>query len=252
MIPKIIHYCWFGKNKKSEDIQNCINSWKKFFPDWKIIEWNEDNYNINKHQYTIDAYNAKKWAFVSDVARLEILYEYGGIYLDVDVEFINELPSNILDKVCFMGFEPTGLIAPGLIFGCDAKNPFIKQIIELYKDERFYEQSNGIYNTINLRITNFLCDKGLEKIDKFQEIDNVTVYPSEYFCGYDTDIMEPKITQNTICWHHYLGSWSKITKKKKTQILIKRILGIKVYRLILITVRVIRGNVNAFTRFFKN
>ena len=108
MIPHIIHYIWFGGAEKPKVVLECIESWRRFFPGWEIKEWNESNYNINKCQYMIDAYQLKKYAFVSDYARFDVLYEYGGIYLDVDVEFIKPLPADFLEHECIAGFEGSG------------------------------------------------------------------------------------------------------------------------------------------------
>lgn len=240
MIPHIIHYCWFGHNPKSDEILKCMESWKKYLPDWKIIEWNEDNYNIEAHSYTKDAYRLKKWAFVSDLARMDILYRYGGVYLDVDVEFIRPIPEKYLEYEGFCGFEYTSIIAPGLIFGVEKENKFIKMVLDSYKDEHFVIQDNGVYNTINLRITELLLAAGLQKNNQFQIICGIAVFPSEYFCGYDTDVGEPAITVNTICWHHYLGSWSEKTLKQKIQGLLKRIIGVSNYRRLLAVTRKMR------------
>ena len=143
MISKIIHYCWFGKNEKPQVVINCIDTWSKFFSDWKIIEWNEDNYDLSGNKYIEDAYKLKKWAFVSDIVRLDVLYRYGGIYLDTDVEFIKPLPTSYLNFKGFMGFEYTNIIAPGLIFGVEKENLFIKEILDSYMNERFYYNKNG-------------------------------------------------------------------------------------------------------------
>lgn len=239
-IPKIIHYCWFGGNKKPADIEKCIESWKRYLPDWKIIEWTEDNYDVHKYQYTSDAYRLKKWAFVSDMARLDILYQYGGVYLDVDVEFIKDLPENYLNYDGFCGFEHTATIAPGLIFGIKKEHPFLKEVLDSYSNEHFELHSDGIYITINTRITEMLLQRGLKKNNKFQIVDGIAVFPSEYFCGYDTDVREPNITEKTICWHHYLGSWSQPTIKMKCQNVLKKAIGVKNYRSVLNIIRMIR------------
>lgn len=240
MIPKTIHYCWFGRGEKPEDIKNCIQSWKKYLSDWEMIEWNEDNYDINAHQYTKEAYEAKKWAFVSDLARLDILYQYGGVYLDVDVEFIKPLPSECLEYEGFCGFEHTATIAPGLIFGVEKENTLIKEVLDSYEGEHFEIHNDGIYKTINARITETLVKAGLKKNNEFQIVRGFAVYPSEVFCGYDTDVREPEITDNTICWHHYLGSWSHPSLKMKCQNLLKSVIGVNNYRKILYFVRRIR------------
>lgn len=236
-IPHIIHYCWFGKNEKPKVAIECINTWKKYFPDWEIKEWNEDNYDLSGIQYVYDAYKLKKWAFVSDLVRLDILYRYGGIYLDIDVEFIRPLPSYFLEYKGFLGFEYTNTIAPGLIFGVEKENPFVKKIIDTYEGERFYYNKEGIYKTINMRVTEALLKDGLVKNGEYQVVGDFHIYPTEYFCGYNTDIREPEITSNTICWHHYLGSWSNPSLKTKVQDIMKRIVGVNNYKKLLCLVR---------------
>lgn len=236
-IPHIIHYCWFGKNEKPKVVIECINTWKKYFPDWEIKEWNEDNYDLSGIQYIYDAYKLKKWAFVSDLVRLDILYRYGGIYLDIDVEFIRPLPSYFLEYKGFLGFEYTNTIAPGLIFGVEKENPFVKKIIDTYEGERFYYNKEGIYKTINMRMTEALLKDGLVKNGEYQVVGDFHIYPAEYFCGYNTDIREPEITSNTICWHHYLGSWSNPSLKTKVQDIIKKIIGVNNYKKLLCLVR---------------
>lgn len=240
MIPQIIHYCWFGKNPIPDMAKKCIDSWKVYFPDWEIVEWNEDNYDITKYRYCEDAYELKKWAFVSDVARLDVLYEYGGIYLDIDVEFIKPLPKEYLNYKGICGFECTGIIAPGLIFGVEKNNEFVKEILDSYKNERFVISTNGFYNTINLRINGKFEEAGLISNNKYQIIEGFHVFPSEFFCGYDTDIREPDITENTICWHHYLGSWSSPSTKMKLQDLLKKVIGKKLYKKLLLLIRKMR------------
>lgn len=237
MIPKVIHYCWFGRNEKPQVALECIKIWKKYFPGWKIIEWNEDNYDLSGIQYIEDAYKLKKWAFVSDLVRLDVLYKYGGIYLDIDVDFLKPLPDVFLNYKGFMGFEHTKTIAPGLILGVEKNNSFVKMILDSYDGERFYYNKNGIYKTINTRITEALLEQGLIKNNKYQVVGDFHIFPSEYFCGYNTDIREPEITENTICWHHYLGSWSNPSIKMKLQDCLKKMIGVKNYKRLLYFVR---------------
>ena len=116
MIPKIIHYCWFGHNRKPALIKKCIESWKKFMPDWEIREWNEENYDVYKNQYIRNAYAQKKWAFVVDYARFDILNQFGGIFLDTDVELLRPIPEEILRNDAFTGFESPERVAPGLAY----------------------------------------------------------------------------------------------------------------------------------------
>lgn len=239
-IPKIIHYCWFGHNEKPEAIKACMESWQKYLPDWEIIEWNEENYDVHKIPYTSDAYNLKKWAFVSDYARCDVLYQYGGVYLDVDVEFIKLLPEEYLEYRGFCGFEGSGEIGPGLIWGMQKGDKLLRTIMESYQTEHFQYAPDGIYKTVNTRFTAIMQEMGLQKNNLRQTVDGIVVFPSEYFCAYDTDVKEPNITENTICWHHYYGSWQNPTVKMKLQLILKKLIGAKAYRVVLNMVRHIR------------
>lgn len=136
MIPKIIHYCWFGGNPKPEIIEKCIASWKEHCPDWEIREWNESNYDVNAHPYTKEAYEAKKWAFVSDLARLEIVYNCGGVYMDTDVELRSGLV-HLLENDAFYVFESDININSGQGFGCIAGHYSLKAMIDIYRDIHF-------------------------------------------------------------------------------------------------------------------
>ena len=137
MIPKVIHYCWFGGNTKNEMVLKCMESWKKYCPDYKVVEWNEDNFDVNMCRFTKEAYESKKWAFVSDVARLHILYNYGGVYLDTDIE----LKENIDEWLQYDGwfaFQYDNTIATGLGCASIKKNKIVKLLLDDYKNRRFW------------------------------------------------------------------------------------------------------------------
>ena len=136
MIPKIIHYCWFGGESLPESAIKCINSWKKFCPDYEIIRWDESNYDVTKNVYMKEAYEAKKWGFVPDYARLDIVYNYGGIYMDTDVELLKPL-DDLLGCNAYMGVEKPGIVALGLGFGAEKGNSVIGDLLEEYNDKRF-------------------------------------------------------------------------------------------------------------------
>lgn len=213
MIPKIIHYCWFGKNIKSDLIEKCFESWKKFCPDYKIIEWNEENFDINECEYVREAYEARKWAFVSDYVRHAVLNIYGGIYLDTDVELLKPLPDFLQND--FIALENKSSIASGLIMGCEKDNAFCKYMLMAYKNDHFI-QNNGKQNekTVCERTTEYFIKRGFKKENKIQIVDGFKIFPSEFFCPIDPITYEKKITTNTISIHHYGGSWCSDEQKE--------------------------------------
>lgn len=198
MIPKIIHYCWFGGKTKPQEVENYINTWKKICPDYVIKEWNEQNFNINYNQYVSQAYNAKKYAFVSDVCRMYALYYEGGIYLDTDVEVINKFDS-YLDNKSFLCEEQRGRLIGTATIGAEPNMRWIKDFLTLYNNISFI-QNNGKYDILpnTSRLTNFMKEYKGEK---------PTIYPIDYFCAKDYKSGKIHITPNTICIHHYAGSW---------------------------------------------
>ena len=130
-IPKVIHYCWFGKGKMSPLSQKCIKSWRKYCPEYKIICWNEENFDVTENQYAKEAYDAGKWAFVSDYVRLKVLYNEGGIYLDTDVELIKPL-DNLIETYGYMGFDDRGIPSTGLGFACEKGNELVGALLADY------------------------------------------------------------------------------------------------------------------------
>lgn len=211
MIPKKIHYCWFGRGEKPQLAHKCIESWKKFLPDYEIIEWNEDNFDVNEIPYTAQAYAAKKYAFVSDYARFKILYEHGGLYFDTDVEVIRNL-DDIIAAGPFMGCEraakaganPMELgVAPGLGLGANPSLGIYAELIDAYKNRNF----GIIGETVVSITTELLCSHGLTNTPEIQHIASVTIYPVEYFCPKSVETGKVHISKNTYCIHHYSGSW---------------------------------------------
>lgn len=200
--------------------KKCIDSWKQFCPDYEIIRWDENNYDVTKNQYMYQAYEAKKWGFVPDYARLDIVYENGGIYLDTDVELIRSL-DDLLDNHAFMGFEAGSMaVAPGLGFGAEAKMPLMKELMySLYSDRNFKNEDNIFDTTPNPTLTTeYLIEKGLKYENKLQIIEDMTIYPTEYFCpiNFDTNILT--VTSNTHSIHHYHASWLEPEEKKMLRI----------------------------------
>lgn len=210
MIPKKIHYCWFGYNPKPKLIQKCIESWKKYMPDYEIIEWNESNYDFNKIEYIREAYSKKKWAFVVDYARFDILNTHGGIFLDTDVELLKPIPEEYLSYEGITGFESGGKIAPGLIYASLPKQKLLTEIMNYYQSKPFSTDE-----TICDIVTKILINNGLVLEDKIQVISNIAIFPQEYFCCFDHETQLFNITENTISIHHYFASWSPWFRKLK-------------------------------------
>lgn len=217
MIPKIIHYCWFGDNKP-DDVIKYIEGWKKLCPDYKIIEWNEKNFNIQKYPYAREAYKEKKWAFVSDFVRFLVLEKYGGVYLDTDIELKKNL--EILEKEsAFVGYEVNG-VAAGII-GCEAGFPLVKNIAERYKTSSFY-LDNGKCNLLTSPdyINEELEKFGFKRINEKQNICGMTIFPSDWFYPYNLVDFQMELTDNTVAIHHYDGSW--LDEKDKYQLNIQK------------------------------
>lgn len=207
MIPKTIHYCWFGGNPLPGDALKCIESWRKYCPNYEIKEWNESNFDFSDCQYAMEAYNAGKWAFVSDYARFKILYEYGGLYFDTDVEVIRLL-DDLVAAGPFMGFESGTSAAPGLGLAANPGLGFYKTMIDKYKLLHFL-RTDGTYNlkTIVVYTTEELIKAGLQKVPGIQTVSGITLYPSEYFCPKDCMTGILNITDNTYSIHHFKASW---------------------------------------------
>ena len=214
MIPKTLHYCWFGRNPLPPLAKKCIASWKKYCPDYEIIEWNEDNFDVNSNQYTKEAYEAKKWAFVTDYVRLYVLNEYGGIYMDTDVEVVKPI-DKYLNHKAFSGFEAPDRVPTG-IMAAEKKNKTIQELLSFYENKHFLNEKGEPDITTNVTtITNMLLKRGLVLNGEYQEIDGFALYPRDYFCPklWETGIVNK--TNNTCTIHHYLGSWKTPEQQKQ-------------------------------------
>lgn len=220
MIPKIIHYCWFGQNPKPASVLKCIDSWKKYFPDYEIKEWNELNYDIYSTDFSRYCYENKKWAFVSDLARLKIVNSEGGIYFDTDVEVIKKpvfLADN--DEVDgFFGYETNEYIATGLGFGSIANSPILDLMIQQYA--RLKPDENGNYQLISCPQLNTLAlrEYGLEINGGNDKIGNVIFLSAEYMNPYDDPTGILNITDNTFSIHWYSKSWMSRTTVLRSKI----------------------------------
>jgi hypothetical protein len=203
MIPRKIHYCWFGKGEKPKLAKKCISSWERYMPDYEIIEWNEDNFDINMNAYTRMCYEQKKYAFLSDYVRLLAIEQYGGIYFDTDVEVIRSF-EKLLNCGAFLGFENNEYVASGLGFGAEAHHPIVQQMIKEYEPIL-----DGQHGTVGCPILNTqaLIKFGLVPNGRLQKFDNMTVYPSDYFNPCDSETGKMSKTDNTYSIHWYSASW---------------------------------------------
>lgn len=216
MIPKVVHYCWFGGNQLPDDAKKCIESWRKFFPEYEIKEWNERNFDVNCCDYVKEAYAAQKWAFVSDYARFWILYHEGGLYFDTDVEVIKDM-SDIIAKGAFMGCEKDNKCAPGLGLGANPGLGLYKEILDYYEKIHFFIEGNTT-ETVVTHTSKILKSHGWVGNGEIEQIEGVTIYPPEYFCPMDYKTGKLDITPNTRSIHWYTASWQSSYSKAKTKL----------------------------------
>ncbi len=220
MIPKVIHYCWFGRGEKSRLIKKCIRSWKKYCPDYEIIEWNEDNFDINSTTWTREAYEAKKWAFVSDYVRLWVLYNYGGIYLDTDMEVKRPI-DEFLRFEAFTGVENSTSITSAIL-GAQKNCPIIEKWLSYYNDKNYVVDGNPILDPNVNFMTDMLVEFGYKLNNEYQVVCGLSVFPKTYFCPIGMlSVDEDCISKNTYTIHHFTSSW-RTTKAKKDMKRVKR------------------------------
>lgn len=209
MIPKKIHYCWFGGNPKPKLAKKCFRSWKKYCPGYEIIEWNEDNYDLSAAPlYVRQAYEAKKWAFVTDYVRLQVVYDQGGIYLDTDVELRKPL-DHLMENRAWFGFEDGIRVNTGCGFGAEAGHPILKEIMEDYWDIPFILE-DGSYDILSCPIRNIgaFLRRGLMQDNSQQVLEgDIRILPSDYLNPKDWKTGEIHITENTLSIHHFGASW---------------------------------------------
>lgn len=205
MIPKVIHYCWFGGNPLPKQAKMCIDSWKRYCPDYKIKEWNESNFDVNCCDYVRQAYEDKMWAFVADYARFWILYHEGGLYFDTDVELIKPI-EEIVIRGAFMGCEAGNKCAPGLGLGANPGLGLYKEILNYYETNQFVKDDVR-NNTVVTITTNILKEHGFLGNNQIEKIDDIYIYPPKYFCPINYWTGEMVITEHTISIHHYSASW---------------------------------------------
>lgn len=216
MIPKIIHYCWFGGGEKSNLMKKCMESWKQYCPDYEIIEWNESNIDISECVYAQQAMEQKKWSFVSDYVRYDVLYNYGGIYLDTDVMLIKS-PEPLLQEKAYMGFDQPDLVNTGVGFGAEKNNPIIGEILDYFKGMKLIQDDGSINYEIQPGITTKILERHGLKIPDcgIQKLENITIFPCDYFAPKSYNSVKMVKTENTYSIHMYLASWQSEAQRKK-------------------------------------
>lgn len=233
-IPKIVHYCWFGKGEKPKDVENCIASWKAQMPGYEFMEWNEENFDINNAiPYVKQAYEARKFAFVSDYVRIQALYRFGGIYFDTDVEVLKPFEEYLEEDSMLLGFESERSLLTAFI-AVEKEHPYMKEFLDSYENRRFVNE-DGSYDltVINKGFSELMESKGVDlNKNEYQRLDGgIEVYPIEIFCGFDIKNWHEAITDKTCTVHHMAGSWvsgSGNLKKKMIKFL-QKVIGSKNY-----------------------
>ena len=205
-IPKVIHYCWFGDKPIPKEYSNYISGWKRMCPDYEIIKWDLSNYDYTKSEYTKHAFENKKWAFLSDYARIDIIYQYGGIYLDVDVELLKGF-DEFLNDFAFFGiekdFDRQLYISTGLGFGSEKNNPILKDILSEYDTNIL---KNDPFAPCPILQRPIFEQYGFVQKNRIQKLDNLTIYPMEYFAPMDS-FGKLRVTKKTVSIHHYAALW---------------------------------------------
>ncbi len=229
MIPKIIHYCWFGRGQMPELALHCIESWKKFLPDYELCLWNEDTFDVNSVPYVKEAYQVRKYAFVTDYIRLWALNKFGGIYMDTDVEVLKPL-DEFLALPAFTGYEAvtnSGFCPVTGIMASEAGGVWVREQLAYYNKRRFLKKDGSLANVFpntNQPITNtkiitkIMEDNGFVPDGKYGVYKgNMHIFPADYFCPKRWDTKELIITENTCCIHHFSGSWLNEASYQKTK-----------------------------------
>lgn len=227
MIPKILHYCWFGNGELPELALNCIASWRKYLPEYEIMVWNEEKFDANQYRFASEAYHEKKFAFVADVCRLHALKSMGGIYLDTDVEFLRPLDTSVLQDKAFTGFEDN-LLLSSAIMGSEKDGKWINDLLLHYQNRSFYLEDGSLDVNPNTEIiTAFMkANKGVQINNIFQKIEQYcTIYPSDFFSPKSWKTLKINSTKNTYCIHHFAGSWLHNDKMSSVGRFANKLLG---------------------------
>ena len=231
MIPKKIHYCWFGRSEKPKLAEKCIERWKKYCPDYEIIEWNEDNFDINSNQYVKEAYENKKFAFVTDYVRLFALVNNGGIYMDTDVEVVRSLDEFLFHEA-FSGFEEGAWIPTGLM-ACEKNFPLFNEYLSYYDDAKFINEDGSLNMTTNTFTITLMTEKyGLKRNGQFQIIQGFALYPREVFCPLDNATGALHKNEQTAAIHWFSKSWlpTRIRYRSKITRVFHRYFGVDCFK----------------------
>ena len=217
---KIIHYIWFGGNPLSDLTKKCIETWKKYLPDFEIMEWNEKTFDVNQCAFVKEAYEQKKWAFVADYTRFKVLEKYGGIYLDTDMEITADI-SKFLEKDLFLGVEDSKMINAAVVWAKEPHNPHIQDIVKIYESKEHFNETGDLYDESVPRVLTkyfeqFGFDGQKDEIQTFDD-DKVYVYPMEYFYPLSYDYQNNKFTDNSVMIHHFDATWISPMEKFKTK-----------------------------------
>lgn len=244
MIPKIIHYCWFGHNEYPEKVAYCIQTWKKYLPDYELRLWNEDNFDISCCRFVREAYDAKQYAFVSDYVRLKVLEECGGIYLDTDIEVVRSF-EEILNHDVVLGADENGNLTA--FMATVSGHPFFSEMVVLYDSLNFL-LPNGKFNTKvnNQWMQEQLAKYGFELKNEYQILDlGIVVFPDDFF--HAKSLVSGKLhrTKNTFCIHHHTSLWvpfyTKVIKFLRMKLFVP-LLGAEKYQLITEKIKKGKGN----------
>lgn len=224
MIPKIIHYCWFGRGEKPDSVKRYIDTWKQYCRDYEIMEWNEDNFDVSQNVFSKEAYQAKKWAFVTDYARLKILYEHGGIYMDTDVEVCKSL-DQLLEYEAFSGFESSNEIPTG-IMGAEKNNEWVAYLLSYYDGHTFIKSNGEEDITTNVKIiTHMTKEKYNIALNNEKQYfgNNMLLLPYDYLCAKNQNTGKVEKSDNTYTIHYFSGTW--LDWKGRGKQFIKQIIG---------------------------
>lgn len=233
MIPKILHACWFGGKPLPNDVLSNLETWEKYNPDYEIKIWNEKNFNVSENSYAKEAYDNKKFAFVTDYVRLKVLYEYGGIYMDTDVEVLKSF-DNLLSLPAFSGFEGPNRIPTGTM-GAEKHNKWIRLLLDYYDDRHFVLEDGNLDLTTNVKtITDItVANYPIKLNNTMQSFDDFVMFPFDYLCAKDLVDGVVKKTKNTYTVHHFAGSWTSPKKR-----FIKLLLSVFGYRFVQFLVKI--------------